>query len=333
MKALRFHGLRDLRLDELTTPNPRAGEVRIRPEAAGICGTDAHIFLGEFPAASPVVLGHEIAGTVDAVGAGVAGIREGDLVTIQPNTYCGACRYCRGGREHLCPNLRAYGVHMDGGFAQAMVVRAQTVYPLPAGVSAAVGCLAEPLACCVHGVDRLAIQNGSSVLVLGAGAIGLMLLRLARLSGAGYLAVAEPDEARRQMAISLGADAVFEPIRERLMESTAGQGFDYVIDAVGAAVTFEQAVSTAARGGRILVFGVAPMHASATVRPFDIYARELTILGTFINPYSHERAVQLLPQMGLEKLNIKAFPLDQFKQAFDGQFARSATKMVLLPQA
>jgi threonine dehydrogenase-like Zn-dependent dehydrogenase len=105
-----------------------------------------------------------------------------------------------------------------------------------------------------------------------------------------------------------------------------------VIDAVGASAAFEQAVAVAARGGRILVFGVAPMHAAATVRPFDIYARELTILGTFINPYSHERAVQLLPQMGLEQLKVTTFPLSQFARAFDGQLARSSTKIILLPQ-
>jgi L-iditol 2-dehydrogenase len=332
MRALRFHGVKDLRLDELPMPEPQAGEVRIRPEAVGICGTDAHILLGEFPAATPVVLGHEVAGTVDAVGAGVKGIREGDLVTVQPNTYCTVCRYCRGGREHLCTKLRAYGVHMNGGFAQAMVAHAQTVYRLPFGVSADIGCLTEPLACCVHGVDRLAIQNGSTVLVLGAGAIGLMLMRLARLSGAGYLAVAEPNKARRATALSMGADAVFEPKFEHLMDHTEGQGFDFVIDAVGASATFEQAVAVAARGGRILVFGVAPMHAAATVRPFDIYARELTILGTFINPYSHERAVQLLPQMGLEQLKLTTFPLGQFAQAFEGQLARSSTKIILLPQ-
>jgi 2-desacetyl-2-hydroxyethyl bacteriochlorophyllide A dehydrogenase len=332
MKALRFHGVKDLRLDELPLPEPQRGEVRIRPEAAGICGTDAHIFLGEFPAVTPIVLGHEVAGTVDAVGAGVKGIREGDLVTVQPNTYCTVCRYCRGGREHLCPKLRAYGVHMNGGFAQAMVAQTQAVYRLPVGISADIGCLTEPLACCVHGVDRLAIQNGSTVLILGAGAIGLMLMRLARLSGAGYLAVAEPNGSRREAALTMGADTVFEPKFEQLMDHTDGQGFDFVIDAVGVTATFEQAVAVAARGGRILVFGVAPMHAAATIRPFDIYAKELTILGAFINPYSQERAVQLLPQMGLEQLNITAFPLSQYKRAFEGQFSRSSTKIILLPQ-
>lgn len=166
MRAIRFHGVRDLRLEELPLAEPGAGEVRIRPQAVGICGTDAHIFRGEFPAAAPVVLGHEIGGVVDAVGAGVKTLREGDLVTVQPNTFCTVCRFCRTGREHLCQSMRAYGVHMNGGFAEAMVATEATLYRLPAGIDARTGCFAEPLACCVHGMDRLALRSGSTVLVI-----------------------------------------------------------------------------------------------------------------------------------------------------------------------
>ena len=211
MKAMRFHGVGDLRLDELAVPDPRPGEVRLRPLAVGLCGTDAHIFKGEFPAPSPVVLGHEIAGIIDAVGAGVKGLKEGDLATVQPNTYCGVCRYCRTGREHLCSDLRAYGVHMNGGFAEAMVAQARVVYRLPSRLDARVGCLAEPLACCVHGMDRAAIQSGSTVLVIGAGLIGLMLTRLARLAGAGLIVSSEPQESRRASALTVWGGYCGEP--------------------------------------------------------------------------------------------------------------------------
>ena len=180
MKALRFYGPGDLRREELPLPDPLPGEVRIRPRAVGICGTDAHILRGEFPAAAPVALGHEVGGVVDAVGVSVQGLREGDMVTVQPNTFCGSCRFCRGGREHLCQAMRAYGVHMNGGFAEAMVADARNVYRLPEGIGPLIGCFAEPLACCVHGMDRLAIRSGATVLVIGAGAAGLMLTRLAR---------------------------------------------------------------------------------------------------------------------------------------------------------
>lgn len=336
MKAARFHGRGDLRLDELAVPDPQAGEVRLRPLAAGICGTDAHILHGEFPATAPVVLGHEVAGIVEAVGAGVKGLAEGDLATLQPNTFCAVCRYCRMGREHLCPDLRAYGVHLDGGFAEAMVVPARVVYRLPSRIDARLACLAEPLACCVHGIDRLAMQSGSTVLVIGAGLIGLMLTRLARLAGAGLIVASEPQELRRAGALEFGADCVVDPNHEgerQAVAATHGQGFDFVIDAVGSPATFEQAITLAARGATILVFGVAPVSATANVRPFDIYARELTVIGSFINPYTHERAVNLLLRMGLEKLRIESFPLGEFRQAFEAHAAsNAAAKVEILPQ-
>jgi len=336
MKAIRFHGCGDLRLDQLAVPDPKPGEVRLRPLAVGLCGTDAHIFKGEFPATSPVVLGHEIAGMVDAVGEGVKGLKEGDLATVQPNTYCGVCRYCRMGREHLCPSLCAYGVHMNGGLAEAMAVQARVVYRLPSRLDARLGCLAEPLACCVHGMDRAAIQSGSTVLVIGAGLIGLMLTRLARLAGAGLIVASEPQELRRACALEFGADYAVDPNQEgerQAVAATHSEGFDFVIDAVGSSATFSQAITTAARGGTILVFGCAPMHATASVRPFDIYARELTLIGSFINPYTHERAVNLLPQIGLGKLHIEGFRLEEFRQAFAAHAAtRAVAKVEILPQ-
>lgn len=335
MQAVRFHGAGDLRLDELAAPHPRPGEVRLRPLAAGVCGTDTHIFRGEFPAPSPVVLGHEVAGIVDAVGAGVKGLVEGDLVTVQPNTYCGACRYCRTGREHLCADLQAYGRHINGGFAQAMVASAKAVYRMPNRLNAHLACLAEPLSCCVHGVDRAAIQSGSTVLVMGAGLIGLMLTRLARLAGAGLIVSSEPQARRRSLALEFGADLVVDPHQEgsqQALDSTQGEGFDFVIDAVGSSSTFSQAVTMAARGGKVLVFGCAPVHATASVRPFDLYNRELTIIGSLINPYTHERAVSLLPQMGLEKVPIETFALEEYLRAFEAQTATSAAKVEILPQ-
>lgn len=336
MNAIRFHGPGHLRLEELAAPDPKPGEVRLRPLAAGLCGTDAHIFKGEFPASPPVVLGHEVAGIIDAVGAGVKGLKEGDLVTVQPNTFCGVCRYCRTHREHLCPELRAYGVHMNGGFAEAMVAPARVVYRLPSGLGARLGCLAEPLACCVHGMDRLGVQSGSTVLVIGAGLIGLMLTRLARLAGAGLIVASEPQEHRRACTLGFGADCAVDPNQageSQALAATHGEGFDFVVDAVGSSATFSQAITSAARGGTILVFGCAPLHATASVRPFDLYARELTVLGSFINPYTHERAVSLLPKMGLENLWIETFPLAEFPQAFEAHATTSAAKVELLPQA
>jgi threonine dehydrogenase-like Zn-dependent dehydrogenase len=225
---------------------------------------------------------------------------------------------------------------MNGGFAEAMVVDARVVYRLPSRMNARLACLAEPLACCVHGMDRAGIQSGSTVLVIGSGLIGLLLTRLARLAGAGLILASEPRERRRACALEFGADRAVEAnqLGERqALAATHDEGFDFVIDAVGSSVTFLQAIAMAARGGTILVFGCAPVHATASVRPYDIYARELSVIGTFINPYTHERAVSLLPQMGLEKLQIESFRLEEFGQAFETQAVTSAAaKVELLPQ-
>ena len=155
-----------------------------------------------------------------------------------------------------------------------------------------------------------------------------------RLAGAGSITVSEPQEARRKSALQFGADLVIDPAQtgDHLSGASHGHGFDFVIDAVGSATTFEQAVNSAARGGTILLFGVASMPATAAIRPFEVYARELTIVGSFINPYTHDRAVRLLPQMELDNLPINAFPLEKFQDAFAAQAKGGPAKVELLPQ-
>lgn len=170
--------------------------------------------------------------------------------------------------------------------------------------------------------------------MIGAGLIGLMLTRLARLAGAALIVVSEPQESRRTSALEFGADYVVDPAQSGDEQLAAPHrfGFDAVIDAVGSTTTFEQAINAAARGGTILIFGVAAMSATANVRPFDIYARELTVVGSFVNPYTHERAIDLLPQIGMEKLSINTFPLSEFRQAFEAQARGIAAKIEILPQ-
>jgi len=338
VKGIVFHGPGELKLDDLRMPEPGVGEVRIRPQAVGICGTDTHILRGEFPAAKQVVLGHEISGVVEALGSGVKGVREGDIVTVEPHAYCTTCRYCRQGQEHLCLEKRAFGVHLNGGLEEAVVVPARTVYKLPAGFDARLGCLAEPAACCIHGMDRLSPRSGSPLLVIGAGPAGLILTRLAQLAGAAPIVVSEPDPVRRAAALNFGADFALDPneptFREQLNDLTRGMGFDSIIEAAGRPATLEMAIDLAARGGKILVFGVAPMGATATIRPFDIFVRELTLIGSVINPYTHERAVSLLPRLGLEQMSISQYPMDRFEEAFAAQAAGTAgTKIQILPQA
>ncbi len=336
MKALRFHGPNDLRLEELPLPVPGPGEVRIRPAAVGICGTDVHILDGTFASRPPMTLGHEVAGFVDAVGVGVRNTREGDLITVEPHRYCGVCRYCRLGREHLCLNKEAYGVHLDGGMAECQVIPERIAYRLPDGMDPKVGALAEPLSCVVHAMDRLHATSGTSVVIFGAGPAGLILVTLCRLAGLVPIVVVEPDAARRAAAIAFGAHGTVDPSTDSWVEDAqslvGGAGFDSVIEAVGSPRVLESAIPLAARGGTVLVFGVANPDATAVIKPQEVFAKELTILGTVINPYTHHRAVELLPGLGLDRLGIRSFPLDAHAEAFEAHHKRVAGKVQFAPQ-
>lgn len=334
MWALRYHGHPELLLEKLPLPEPTPETVRIRPLAVGIDGTDAHVLAGEFPVVIPIVTGHEIAGVVDRVGDGVFSLREGDLVSVEPHEYCGKCRYCRTGREHLCLHKRAFGFHLNGGLAEAMVVPEHVAYVLPDGIEPEIGCLAEPVGCCIHGLDRLQPVSGLGLLIFGAGTAGCILTKLAQLAGLSPVVAVEPQAERREMARLFGADPVFDPRsdgwKDQALELTDRQGFDFLIDAVGSSQVLEDALSMTARGARVLVFGVAAPEAVVTVKPYEIFAKELSIVGSAINPYTHHRAVELLPHLGLERLAIRQFPLDEYEAAF-GELGRGG-KVVISPQ-
>jgi threonine dehydrogenase-like Zn-dependent dehydrogenase len=307
----------------------------VAPLAVGICGTDARILEGAYAARPGTVLGHEIAGRVVELGAGVQGIAEGDLVSIEPHLYCGTCRYCRLGWEHLCPSKRAFGVHLDGGMAGSVVVPARLAYRVPDGVDPVIACMAEPVGCGIHGMDRLEPMSGSPLLIIGCGPAGLMLLALARRTGVGPIVVLEPDAMRRTAASASGADLVLDPDaddwRDVALAATSGHGFDQVIEAAGSATGLATAIELAARHARILVYGVAHPDAITPVRANDIYALELTILGAALNPYTHARAVELVGDLGLERLDPGRYPLRAFAEAFEAQRERRHLKVVLTP--
>lgn len=337
MRAVRCYGAGDMRLLTEPDPHPGVAQVRVRPVAVGLCGTDLRIVEGAFPAAPGVVLGHEICGRVDAVGPETRGIREGDLVTIEPHLFCGRCRYCRLGAEHLCLEKQAFGVHLDGGMAEAVVVPARLAFVLPPTTSPHIGSMTEPVACAVHGMDRLKPRSGLPLLVIGAGPAGLILTSLARLAGVAPIVVLEPHEKRRSVALELGAAYALDPTRdgsrEEALELTGGDGYDYLIEAAGSASGLETAVSLAARGARVLAYGVARPSDRASLSPYEIYAKELTILGTAINPSTHLRATGLLQALRLDRIDTRSFPLEQHAMALEAQRTRRATKILVSPQA
>lgn len=313
-------------------------EVLVKVGACGVCGTDVHIYHGDKGSAEvrpPVVLGHELSGTIVETGAGVKKLKCGDRVTIDPNQYCGECHYCKAGKKQLCENLYAIGVNRDGGFAEYCYVPEAQCFLLDNRVPLEHGAMAEPLACCIHGVDRAKIRLGDAVLVIGGGAIGLLMVQLAKQSGASAVILSEPVELRRKIGLEIGADAVIDPfqevLRERLIQITGQDGVDVVIECVGNLSATEQAFAAAKRGTTILLFSVPKAGASYSLSLEDVYQKELRIVGSLINPDTHQRAVDMINRgkIQLDPLITHRFPLDQVKEAIRMQMSNESIKVLV----
>ncbi len=230
------------RMIVMNVPKPVAGpgDLLVRVEACGICGSDRHMFRGEYPTAWPVTLGHEFSGILEAVGPGVTGFAPGDRITGDPNIACGACTFCREGRPNLCENLSAIGVQRDGGFAEYVVVPAGQAAKLPATLNPLHGAFTEPVSCCLHAIDVARTPRGGSVLILGGGVIGLLMVQLARLAGAGTVALATRQAPRRQLALELGATHAVDPAAgDAAFPGALTGGSDVVIECAGVPETFQ----------------------------------------------------------------------------------------------
>lgn len=300
MMAARLHAAGDLRLDTVEVPSPKSDEALIKVHRTGICGTDLHIASGNFPAPNlPLTLGHEFSGTVVELGNQDSALKIGDKVVADINIACGSCDFCRKDAKLFCPTVRQLGVHDAGALAEFVVAPIQNVYVLPENISLDAAAYVEPLACAIHGQDRIGIRVGESILIIGGGPMGLAHVALARLQGASKVIVSEPDAHRRDIAKQMGADIVVNPLKENLAEIlkkvTDNIGPDVVIEAVGSIPTYEASVALVRRGGRILAYGAAPQDASMQLRPFDVYAKELTIVGSYAGTYdTWPRAINLI---------------------------------------
>ena len=300
MKALRFETIGKLSLQEVEKPSPGAADLLVRVEACGICGTDRHILHGEFSARPPVTLGHEFCGIVEAVGGLVSAFAIGDRVTGDPNIACGVCPSCRAGRVNLCERLEAIGITRDGGFADYVVMPQTQAYRLPPGLPPLHGAFCEPLACCIHGVDMAGIRTGSSVVVLGGGVIGMLVVQLAKLAGATRIILSTRQEAKRRLAETLGATGSVDPLAGDVIAAIAGPGgllpggADVVFECAGVAETVAQAPLLARRGGTAVILGVLGPDERVEISPLDLLLREIRLQGSFINPFTHARAADLI---------------------------------------
>ena len=340
MKASRFLGNKTFAVADLPTPHAGPGELVLRNQVCGVCGTDVHIYHGEPGSADvnpPVVLGHEYSGEVVEVGEGVTGFAVGDHVTVDPNIYCGHCAYCQNGKKQLCPSMEAIGVTRDGGFAQYSRIPASQAFKLEPTVPWEAAAMAEPLACCLHGIDLAGIQVGDKVCVVGGGAIGLLMVQLAKLSGASQIVLSEPNEKRRQVGLQLGANAALDPTRPDAQEAFAqvlGGGANVVIECVGNVPAVKSAFQFAGKGATVLLFSVPKVDATFDLPLFDVYKKELTIKGSFVNPDTHARAVALINsgKVDFDPIITHRFTLDQLPEAIAMQMSDASIKVVVEAQ-
>jgi len=325
MKAAVFYGDHSIKLENgYPTPSIRDNEVLIRVKACGVCGTDLHIYAGAQGATDcnpPVILGHEISGIAEAVGERVTRVKPGDHVTVNPNIFCEACAFCRSGKPHLCDTMKATGVNFDGGFAQYCKVLEKQVYRVRDEIQFPVAAMSEPLSCCLHGIDLLGLQAGGTVMVIGGGTIGMIMLQLAVLSGASKTVLLEINEARFPLARKLGADVVINPQRNDAGAVLADNGIrniDAVIECAGHPTSVQDAIRYAGRGGKVMLFGLTEPGCSVPFYPFAAFQKELTILSSFVNPDTQERAVGLINagKLRLEELIGERISLDEIQKAF-----------------
>jgi len=320
MRAAVLRGTRALAVEERPLPVPRPDEVLMRVKACGICGTDQHIYHGNPGSAEvhpPVVLGHELAGEVVGTGSAVTGLKAGDRVSVDPNIYCGSCRFCRNGTPQLCDRLQAIGVTRDGGMGEYCCVPAANCYVLPDAVSDVEGALAEPLGCVLHGIRKLDIRPAHRVMLIGGGFIGQLFLQLIRMRTPARIAVCEPAAGKHETLRRLGADDIVDPVgdSEALRRWTGAA--DIVVECVGRKESMELAVRTAGKGAQVLLFGVASPDTDMAVSPFAVFSKELRIMGSFINPATHEDAIALITRRAveLEPLVSHRFALEQLPEA------------------
>jgi len=321
MKAAVLYAAGDLRLEERKRPQPGRGEVLIRVRACGVCGTDAALYRGEYPANTPVIIGHEFAGEVAEAGEGAGGFEPGDRVTVDPNVVCHACAYCRCGNEHLCERLSSMGVQKDGADAEYCVIPATNVYRIPETLSYEEAAFCEPLACAIHGVDLAGVRLGDTVLILGAGGMGNLIAQCAAAAGAATIVVSEPIALRREMALANGATHGIDPARrevERQIKDIRPLGADVVFEAAGNPGAQALCPSLVRRGGKIVWFGVGPKGKRIEVDPFLINENELSILGSFDNPFATSRAIGMLAggRVRVGNLISHRFALEDYPRVF-----------------
>ena len=340
MKAAVFYGKNDIRIQDIPKPVPAFGEVLINVRACGICGTDVHIFHGDegaAPTPAGTVLGHEFAGTVEQVGEGVTEFALGDRVCVDPNKLCNECYYCKCGLGHFCESMIGIGTTVNGGFAEYCAVPKSQIYKIADTTTFEMAAMTEPVACCLHGIDMCDISCGDTVAVIGGGMIGMIMLQLARISGAGRLIMIEPIAEKREIAAKLGADLCIDPINEDVRTVLTANGIgriSTVIECVGKLSTMKQAVDIAGIKSVVMMFGLTAPEDIMEIKPFELFKKEIVLKASFINPYTQKRALALIDGRKIDVSSTVYFsgvPLSELPDILANPSRRANGKIIIAP--
>lgn len=348
MLAAQLNAPEDLELVEKDRPTAGPGEVLLKIEANTMCGTDYRLYTGAKTAGvrAGVVPGHEIAGRVEEIGEGaeqiVPGIEVGQQATVSIVVSCGYCRNCLNDREHLCVNLELFGYAIDGGLQEYMVVperalRRGNLITTSEELDPKALCLAEPISCCLNGLDQFKVEAGDTVAVLGAGPIGLIHAQLALASGAKHVFVSNRSEERRKVADRLGAIGVGpDELAERVAAVTDGAGADVVIVCIGAPDLAQEALELAAEGGRVNYFAGFPKGSTSEMEPNLIHYKELKVTGgSNARRRDVVRAIKLLEKgvINVGEIVTHTFPLSKVKDAYAAVNDRIGVKICVVPDS
>ena len=345
MKALIYRGPKDIRLESVPVPTCGEAEIRVKVDACAVCGTDLKSFLHGNPKITPPrIIGHEFTGVVDTVGPKASGFSIGDRIVMATSVSCGSCAYCQRGWTNLCVDMAAMGFKYEGGMAEYVVVPARALrnghaVKVPKGVKPEHAALAEPLSCCVNAAENCGIQKGDTVVVVGAGPMGIMNACIAREFGAAKVILAEINEARLKQAEGFGFDRLVNPAAEDLAkvvkEMTGGLGADVAIVAAPAAKPQEQAIGLVRKRGVVCLFASLPAGGSLlSIDSRPLHYNELRVVGTSDStPTQVQRAVALIAggSVPMDKLATHVLPLADFERAFALMQSGESLRVVLRP--
>ncbi len=343
MKAAILKAPNVLEVADMATPQAGPGELILSIRAATVCGTDLRILSGKKTKGIrfPSVIGHEFSGVVVETGAGVTGFSTGDRVCMDPVVPCRACAYCKAGLENVCQNRQAMGYEFDGAFAQyiripAIALQAGNVFKMPEGMSFEAAALSEPLACCINGQKNAQVGLGDSVVILGAGPIGLMHAALAKAAGARQVIISEPHAGRRQAALERGVNVACDPTRENLLDlvkqRTEGLGADVVILAIGVPALANEALSLVRKGGRVNLFAGFSQGDMSSIDVNLIHYNEITVTGaSALSRSGYELALNMLStgQIDATSLITHRYGVNDSLAAFEAAASGKAIKVAI----